>query len=104
MIAKCTYKDLIQNNKSFALFLQVKSLISLVEWYFEIYLLKIKDSQKNSQLKRYQIPDCLTIITQRLSKHLTLMENMLNNSKGNKFNQDIDSISQTLLIIYFQKK
>lgn len=34
-------------------------------------------------LKRYQIPDCLTIITQRLTKYLTLIENMISNSKGN---------------------
>lgn len=33
-------------------------------------------------LKRYQIPDCLTIITQRLTKYLTLIENMINNSIG----------------------
>jgi hypothetical protein len=35
-------------------------------------------------LKRYQIPDCLTIITQRLTKYLTLIENMNNNSKEDK--------------------
>ncbi len=32
-------------------------------------------------LRRYQIPDCLTIITQRLTKYLTLIENMISNSK-----------------------
>jgi hypothetical protein len=40
-------------------------------------------------LKRYQIPDCLTIITQRLTKYLTLIENMTNNSKEDKYDNDL---------------
>ena len=45
-------------------------------------------------LRRYQIPDCLTIITQRLTKYLTLIENMIVNSKENK--KDADLLSQSL--------
>ena len=45
-------------------------------------------------LKRYQIPDCLTIITQRLTKYLTLIENMINNSRDDK--NDSELLSQSL--------
>ena len=41
----------------------------------------LKECRKHPMLRRYQIPDCLTIITQRLTKYLTLIENMISNSK-----------------------
>lgn len=44
----------------------------------------LQETQKHAFLRRYQIPDCLTIITQRLAKHLTLIENMVNNSRNEK--------------------
>jgi hypothetical protein len=51
-------------------------------------------------LKRYQIPDCLTIITQRLTKYLTLIENMTNNSKEDKYDNDLLTRSlETLKLI-----
>ena len=51
-------------------------------------------------LKRYQIPDCLTIITQRLTKYLTLIENMTNNSKEDKYDNDLLSRAlETLKLI-----
>jgi hypothetical protein len=45
-------------------------------------------------LRRYQIPDCLTIITQRLTKYLTLIENMIGNSREDKL--DCQLLNQTL--------
>jgi hypothetical protein len=45
-------------------------------------------------LKRYQIPDCLTIIAQRLTKYLTLIENINNNSKEDK--RDAELLAQAL--------
>ncbi len=54
----------------------------------------IKESRKIPLLKRYQIPDCLTIITQRLTKYLTLIENMINNSKEDKL--EFDLLTQSL--------
>lgn len=45
-------------------------------------------------LRRYQIPDCLTIITQRLTKYLTLIENMISNSKDNQ--NEIDLLQNVL--------
>ena len=45
-------------------------------------------------LRRYQIPDCLTIITQRLTKYLTLIENMISNSKDNQ--KEIDLLQNVL--------
>ena len=72
--AKQTFKQLSASNKAVALF-------SL-------------EISKHSWLKRYHIPDCLTIITQRLTKYLTLIENILNNSKDNKM--EIDLLNKSL--------
>ncbi len=40
-------------------------------------------------LRRYQIPDCLLIITQRPTKYLTLIESMIGNSKEEKKDTDL---------------
>ena len=40
-------------------------------------------------LRRYQIPDCLLIITQRPTKYLTLIESMISNSKDEKKDTDL---------------
>ena len=72
--AKSLYKQISSTNKTFGNFLQ--------------------ECRKHPMLKRYQIPDCLTIITQRLTKYLTLIENMINNSRDDK--TDCELLSQSL--------
>ena len=74
LTAKALYKQLSLNNKLFIIFLQ--------------------ECRKHQMLRRYQIPDCLTIITQRLTKYLTLIENMVINSKENK--NDCELLTQSL--------
>jgi len=74
LTAKSLYKQLSLNNKTFISFLQ--------------------ECRKHQMLRRYQIPDCLTIITQRLTKYLTLIENMVVNSKENK--NDFELLTHSL--------
>ena len=69
LTAKTLYNQLSVNNKPFISFLQ--------------------ELRKHHTLRRYHIPDCLTIITQRLTKYLTLIENMVANSKENKHDCDL---------------
>jgi hypothetical protein len=79
LTAKSVYKKLSLTNKPFIHFLQ--------------------ECQKHTMLRRYPIPDCLTIITQRLTKYLTLIDNMVNNSKECK--KDYDLLTQALDKIRF---
>lgn len=72
--AKQTFKHLSTSNKAVALF--------------------SNEISKHSWLKRYHIPDCLTIITQRLTKYLTLIDNILTNSRDNKV--EIDLLNKSL--------
>jgi hypothetical protein len=72
--AKSLYKQISNTNKTFGHFLQ--------------------ECRKHPLLRRYQIPDCLTIITQRLTKYLTLIENMISNSREDR--PDCQLLSQTL--------
>ncbi|CAF0793101.1 unnamed protein product [Brachionus calyciflorus] len=72
--AKLLFKQLITSNKLVALF--------------------SNEISKHALLKRYHIPDCLTIITQRLTKYLTLIENILTNSRDNSV--EIDVLNKSL--------
>lgn len=72
--AKQSFKQLSSSNKLVALF--------------------SNEISKHALLKRYHIPDCLTIITQRLTKYLTLIENIITNSKDNQI--EIDLLNKSL--------
>lgn len=92
--AKILYKQLTNSNKTFSNFLQViNHFIESIRCIYFSYKIK-KECRKHSLLKRYQIPDCLTIITQRLTKYPTLIENMIGNSKEDK--QDEGLLNQAL--------
>lgn len=69
LTAKSLYKQLSISNKPFINFLQ--------------------ECRKYPMLRRYQIPDCLLIITQRPTKYLTLIESMISNSKDEKKDTDL---------------
>ena len=47
-------------------------------------------------LRRYQIPDCLLIITQRLTKYLTLIESMISNTNSRDEKKDFELLPLVL--------
>ncbi|XP_069041048.1 rho guanine nucleotide exchange factor 2 isoform X2 [Lepisosteus oculatus] len=61
---------------------------------FQIFIRKVS---RGSLLRRHGVPECILLVTQRITKYPVLIDRILQNTKGNE--EEVQLLSQALLLI-----